>query len=290
MTATSITPLSPAGAGRFTRFALVRIILAALAVIVPVAVTLLLAHQIPDKALRSMWPQLLAAALCWRGYVFYVHGTERRPVAELSGPRWLPELGAGLGLGAAQILAVIAILAANGNFQLAGYDSVAVLAKPFAEMVLVAAFEEILFRGVLFRITERSLGSAAALAVSSALFALAHLPNEGITMLAVGATAAAGFMFGAAYMATQRLWLPIGMHFAWNFLLDGVFSVPTSGHPAKGLLKGQLSGPDWLAGGAYGLEASAVTLMVVAGAGLFLLWRARRHGHIVKAARAGRQP
>jgi membrane protease YdiL (CAAX protease family) len=209
-------------------------------------------------------------------------------VAELSGPRALHELGAGLGLGIALFLAVAGTLAASGNFRLAGNGSVTALAKPFAEMVLVAAFEEILFRAVLFRIIERSLGSMAALLISSVLFALAHLPNAGLTALAVGATAAAGFLFAAAYMATQRLWLPIGIHFAWNFVLDGVFSVPTSGHPASGLLKAQLSGPDWLSGGAYGLEASAVTLVVYVGAALFLLWLSDRRGHVVKAARTGR--
>jgi membrane protease YdiL (CAAX protease family) len=290
MTAASITQLPPPGGGRFTRFSLVRIVLAVLAVTIPVVVTLFLAHQIPEKSMRSMWPQLLSAALCCAGYVFYVRTIEKRTVAELSAPRWLHELGAGLGLGTALFLIVAGTLAASGNFQLAGHDSATVLAKPFTEMVMVAAFEEILFRGVLFRITERSLGSVAALVVSSVLFALAHLPNAGVTALAVGATAAAGVLFAAAYMATQRLWLPIGIHFAWNFVSDGVFSVPTSGHPGAGWLKGQLSGPDWLSGGAYGVEASAVTLVLLAGASGFLLWLAVRRGYVAKSGRAGRQP
>jgi membrane protease YdiL (CAAX protease family) len=290
MTAASITQLPPAGGGRFTRFSLVRIVLAVLAVSAPVVATMFLAHLIPDKSMRSMWPQLLAAALCCAGYVFYVRTIEKRAVAELSAPRSLHELGAGLGLGTALFLLVVGILAASGNFQLAGHDSVTVLAKPFAEMVLAATFEEILFRGVLFRITERSLGSMAALAVSSVLFALAHLPNDGMTVLAVGATAAAGVLFAAAYMATQRLWLPIGIHFAWNFVSDGVLSLPTSGHPAAGWLKGQLSGPTWLSGGAYGVEGSAVTLVLWTGAALFLLWLAGRRGYVAKPGRAGRQP
>jgi membrane protease YdiL (CAAX protease family) len=130
--------------------------------------------------------------------------------------------------------------------------------------VLVALFEEILFRGVLFRVTERSLGSWAAVVISSVLFALAHLPNEGITALAVGSTFVAGVFFAAAYLATRRLWLAVGLHFGWNFVSDAVFSVTTSGHPAKGLLQARLTGAEWLSGGVYGVEGSALTVVVMA--------------------------
>jgi membrane protease YdiL (CAAX protease family) len=153
-------------------------------------------------------------------------------------------------------------------------------------MVFVALVEEILFRGVLFRIPERSLGSWAALALSALIFALAHLPNEGVTPLAVANTAVAGLMFAAAYLATRRLWLAIGAHFAWNFLSDGVFSLPTSGSPARGLLQGQLSGPEWLTGGAYGLEASVLTLAAYSLATALLLRHALRAGRILTRAEA----
>jgi hypothetical protein len=134
---------------------------------------------------------------------------------------------------------------------------------------------------MLQRIPERSLGSWGALVLSSVLFALAHLPNEHVTALAVANTALAGLMFGAAFLATRRLWLAIGMHFAWNFLSDGVFALPTSGNPGRGYLQGQLSGPEWLSGGAYGLEASALSFGALALASAFLLRHAIRAGHIV---------
>jgi membrane protease YdiL (CAAX protease family) len=255
-----------------------RIVLAILATCVPIAIVLILAHQIPDKALRAVWPQLLAAALAVAGYVQYVRRIEGRPADELGRQGLWRELGAGMALGALLLVAILGVLAAVGSYRIVGIGDASRLAKAGAEMLLVALAEEIVFRGVLFRIPERALGTRVALVLSGVLFALAHLPNENITVLAVANTAVAGLVFAAAYLVTRRLWLPVGFHFAWNFLSDAVFSLPTSGHPAKGLLLGRVSGPEWLSGGAYGVEASAVTLAALAAATVLLMLLARMRG------------
>lgn len=273
--------LSPAAQGTgITRFTIVRILLALLAVCVPVALVLVLSNQIPDKAWRAYWPPLLAALAGYAGYALYVRRVERRALSELRGPGAVRELGAGLAVGAAMFLAAVGVLLAVGSYEPTGAGDWTILAKSFTEMVFVALVEEILFRGVLFRLPERSLGTWIALPLSAAIFALAHLPNAGITVLAVLNTALAGLMFAAAYLVTRRLWLPVGAHFAWNFISDGMFSLPTSGHPARGLLQGRLTGPEWLTGGAYGLEGSAITLVVMSLATALLLRRAVRAGHI----------
>ena len=268
--------MSSANPRGIARFSLVRIVLAILATCLPIAIVLILAHQIPDKALRAVWPQLLAAVLGVAGYLQYVRRIEGRPAVELGRPGLWRELGAGMAFGGLLLVAILGILAAAGSYRILGVGDASRLAKACAEMLVVALAEEIVFRGVLFRIPERALGTRTALILSSVLFALAHLPNEHITVLAVANTAAAGLMFGAAYLATRRLWLPVGIHFAWNFLLDAVFSLPTSGYPARGLLLGRLSGPEWLSGGDYGVEASLVTLAALAAATVVLMLLARR--------------
>lgn len=279
---TALSPTLPASPDRkLSRFTLVRILLALLAVCVPVALVLVLSNQIPDKALRAYWPPLLAALAGYGGYVLYLRRIEGRNALELRGPGGARELGAGAAFGALMFLAVLGMLAAAGVYGFTGTGDPAVLLKSATEMVFVALVEEILFRGVLFRLPERALGTRLALVVSAAIFALAHLPNAGVTALAVANTALAGLLFAAAYLVTRRLWLPVGMHFAWNFVSDGLFSLPTSGHPARGLLQGRLAGPEWLTGGAYGLEASVVTFVVMGAASVVLLRRAARAGHFL---------
>src|SRR5690606_34230113 len=93
---------------------------------------------------------------------------------------------------------------------------------------------------------------------------------------------AAGGLFAAAYAATRNLWLPIGLHFAWNYAGGGIFGTAVSGQDApKGLLDGVTSGPTLLSGGDFGPEGSMYTI----GFGLLLtaafLWVARRRGRLV---------
>jgi hypothetical protein len=107
------------------------------------------------------------------------------------------------------------------------------------------------------------------------LFGLAHLANPAATVTSSVAIALeAGILLGATYAATQRLWLPIGLHVGWNFTEGSVFAMTISGHTiATGLLKGSLSGAPLLTGGAFGPEASLVAVLVCLAAALFFLWR-----------------
>lgn len=267
----------PTRTARLIAHPLSRIVIASFAVTLPVALTLILVQQVMDKSMRQIWPQLVCAALCVAAYVMYVQKVEKREVVEFSRVGAGREIFHGIAIGVAAILVVISTMMATGAFHVVGSNPWTSLLSPFSEMILVAFFEEILFRGIIFRIIEKSLGTFLSLLISAILFALAHLPNAAISLMGVAVTAMAGLLFCAAYMLTRRLWLAIGIHFAWNFMSDAVFSLPTSGHPAKGLLQGQLSGPEWLSGGAYGIEASLVTLVVLSIVTLWLLKEANWH-------------
>jgi membrane protease YdiL (CAAX protease family) len=255
---------------RMLNHPLPQIFIASLAVILPIALTLFFVQQSLDKSMRYFWPQLLCAALCIATYAVYVRKIEKRKVRELSRDGAGRELGKGVAIGFAAFLAVVGTLFTIGSFHVDGLHSWRSLMSPVAELTLVAFFEEILFRGIILRILDTWIGRVPSLLASACLFALAHLPNAGISWLGIAVTIAAGLWFGVAYLTTRRLWLPIGMHFSWNFMSDAVFSLPTSGHAAKGLLQGHLSGPEWLSGGLYGIEASLIALVVISVATIWL--------------------
>jgi membrane protease YdiL (CAAX protease family) len=259
--------------------------MAALCTIVPLALTLVVVSATLPKPLRVAWPQLLAALLCALGYSFYVRRLERRPVIEFAAPGAVREVASGLALGAALCLATLGVLGALGVYRVEGLNAWTAMLHSAPEMVLVSVFEEILFRAVLFRIVEQAWGSRHALIASTVLFVLAHLPGDGINLLGTVVTAVAAVGLAAAYMVTRRLWLAIGLHFAWNFLFDGVFSVAVSGHVAQGWIQGSLVGPTWLSGGRYGVEASVVALLVWGLASAALLGVARHRGQFLPGHR-----
>ena len=109
-------------------------------------------------------------------------------------------------------------------------------------------------------------GAAARLAgavVSSAFFALLHLRNGHFDGLAAGGMFLGGMFLAYAYVCSDTLWLPIGMHFGWNFFEGTVFGFPVSGMWSFSLLQTRLTGPAWLTGGAFGPEAGWVVLPVM---------------------------
>jgi membrane protease YdiL (CAAX protease family) len=270
----AVTPV-PSFRNRFFSHPISRMVSGVLATLVPVMLTMMLADIFVPKSLRTGgWPFLLAAAISLLSYRWFVRRTEQRhTLAELALPGAAREAGAGAVLGASLGLLVAGLLALAGAFSITGSNDWTIMLKTLPEQVMVAIFEELIFRAVLFRLIEKRWGTRAALISSFILFAIAHLPNEGVSVLAVVITGVAGTTMSAAYLLTRRLWLPIGLHFGWNYLFDGVFAVPVSGHAARGWLQVSMPGPEWLSGGHYGVEASAATLIVWAATTALLLHR-----------------
>ena len=177
-------------------------------------------------------------------------------------PRWPREAVIGVGIGAGLIAAVAGIMLAAHGLSYEGLDpggAPAGFLRIAGFLLLAAAFEEILFRGYAYQRLVDSLGVLGAIALSSTLFGLAHMVNPAATPLSTANTILAGVLLSAAYLKTRALWLPIGLHWAWNFSLGPIHSLPVSGfRMSPALLRARIAGPEWLTGGAYGPEGSII--------------------------------
>lgn len=210
-------------------------------------------------------------------YFTFVRAIEKRPVTELSTSGALRELGLGVLVGTGLFTAVIALLWLLGYYTVTGSNSLANVWPMLTLAATTAVFEELLFRGILFRIIEEPLGTWLALAFSALLFGMLHLGNPNATLWAATAIAIeAGILLAAGYMFTRRLWLVIGIHFAWNFVQGGIFGVAVSGNEGAGVLQSSLSGPVLLSGGAFGAEGSIFAVMFCLAAGLYFVRLAYR--------------
>ncbi|NEA22240.1 CPBP family intramembrane glutamic endopeptidase [Actinomadura bangladeshensis] len=233
---------------------------------------------------------LASAVLALFVYAFVVGRTERRQVDELAREGALPALGRGALIGLAMFGAVIANLAFLGDYEVDGFGSLTGPIALVGFMAAAAVTEELLFRGVLFRIIEKRIGTWWSLALTGLVFGLMHLGNENATFWgAIAIAIEAGGMLAAAYAATRTLWVPIGLHFAWNFAGAGIFGTAVSGSESPdGLLKGATSGPELISGGEFGPEASLYSVgfgLVVTAA---FLWLAHRRGTLVPRRRRDR--
>ena len=265
---------------RALRHPLARMLAASLVIFLALALSFAVTETLLPKNMSVAWPNAVAALACALGYLVYAKWVERRTVTELGGSGALIEWAGGAALGVLLGLLTLAPLWGMSVYRVEGLGDSFPLIKQIPEMLLVSVMEEILMRGVVFRIAQQAWGTRRALLLTTLLFVVAHLPGE-ISPVGMLVTAAASLAFTAAYQLSGRLWLPMGMHFAWNYLFSAVFSVPVSGHEAKGWLHGSMSGPDWLSGGAYGVEASAMALFVWSVAAALLLRRAYARGKFI---------
>jgi membrane protease YdiL (CAAX protease family) len=271
---------------KVTGLPLIRLILGFLIVFIPVAIGHMVIGSLP---LSRLWRSILVMAftlpVAYGAYYILVHFIERRQMTELSPSGAAREIVQGIVIGVLFFSSIIAILALAGAYQVIGIDHWSVLLPPFFFAVSAAVFEEILFRGVLFRGIERSLGSWMALVISAVIFGGLHLMNKDATIVGViGIMLQTGLTMGAAFMLTRRLWLPMGIHFAGNFMQGGVFGSAVSGNGAEtGILRSTITGPDWLTGGAFGIEASLVTIALGLIVGILFLWRAYKKGNVIRS-------
>lgn len=142
-------------------------------------------------------------------------------------------------------------------------------------LVFGAIGEEMMFRGYAFQVLMGALGPFATRSPVSVLFALMHSSNLNVTPLALVNTGLWGILFGFAFWRSGDLWLPIGLHLGWNWMLP-LFGANLSGFTMNvtGYVMRWRPGQEWLGGGAYGPEASPLTSAVLVALFVWLMWKA----------------
>ncbi|MEK6256671.1 MAG: CPBP family intramembrane metalloprotease [Chloroflexota bacterium] len=162
----------------------------------------------------------LATLMLLLGYALFGVWIERREVTEFAKKGAAKELGQGIAIGSGIIAVVVAILWMLGYYKVVGTATAEVLVRPLFSSILAGVAGEVIFRGILFRFVEKGWGSRIALILFAILFGFLHAANPNATFVGGLAIAVgAGLLLGSAYMWTRRLWLVMGIHFAWNFTL-----------------------------------------------------------------------
>ena len=232
----------------------------------------------PRGGLFCLWCGLLSAGMLL-AYALVVKWWEGAPAKDLPMKRCAPDTALGLALGLGYFCVVTGVMAIAGLYHVNGTGAGPTdLLYAFCYFAVVAVGEEILFRGVLFRWIDEKWGFPVALGVSALLCGLMHWSNPGGTLWSSVAIAVeAGLLLGAAYKWSGTLWLPIGIHWAWNFAQGNIFGFAVSGNNAgKSLLNACVEGPDWLSGGAFGAEASVVAVVAGGALAAWFIYRVHR--------------
>ena len=236
---------------------------------------------------------LISAALVGWGCGRLFEGLPFRALGCSLRPGWLKDLGIGSALGAASLLlaALLATVTRGVHFSLDQVSAGAIgetLAISALVFVFAAAAEEMLFRGYPLQTLTRANLPWLGVVLTSAAFASAHLGNPNIVpRLTFLNTALAGVLLAVGYLRSGSLWFPIGWHWSWNWMQGAVVGLPVSGinriAPAP-LLHAMNSGPDWLTGGAYGIEGGAAcTIALLVSTAVIWRWKLITRANVPQA-------
>jgi uncharacterized protein len=197
-------------------------------------------------------------------------------------PGWLRDLLIGSAIGFAALAVAVAIaMTAKGlsfSFNTAGVGSIIKSLIGSAVLFILAALaEEAMFRGYPLQTLARARLASLGVLLTLALFGAVHLGNPNVIPgVTFANTALAGLWLAVAYLRTRSLWLPLGVHWAWNWALGSFFGLPVSGLKlvANPLLTAADHGPFWLTGGSYGIEGGLACTIALVLTTIFL-WRTK---------------
>ena len=211
-----------------------------------------------DRTYKNLIKGIICSAAIIITYRIYFRWVEKRIITELSGRNVAGKLVWGIGIGVAVQSLTILVIYLFGNYQVNAVNPISYLIIPFAVSFTVAVLEEVLIRGIIFRISEEWAGSYVALFFSTVIFGGLHLLTPHASFIAATCIGIeGGLMMGAAYIYSKSLWLPIAIHFSWNFMQSGIFGAVTSGNDkTPSLFTTKITGPHFITGGGFGPEVS----------------------------------
>lgn len=181
-------------------------------------------------------------------------------------------LAGGIAIGVAWLALPLGFAWAAGWIAPADHGAFPWDAVPVAALAMIVNViaQQLLLSGYIYGMIRMRVGLIAAVTVSSILFCAYHImaiQGHWLPALNVVLTAT---LFCLARELSGGIWLPVGIHAAWNFLLGPVLGLTVSGTDRLGedWRAFQLNGPAWATGGEFGIEGSApvtiATLLLIA--------------------------
>ncbi|HEL1541229.1 TPA: CPBP family intramembrane metalloprotease [Streptococcus suis] len=225
-----------------------------------------------DNAFVTLSLELLAFTFISLAIIIWARFVEKSPWLGLG----MTKKGAfkdfilGWGIGAAMLITCVLLMWGFGAIRI---SSVQFSPQLFGEfLVLVLAWsvqgttEELLTRGWMFSSLSAKHNIPVGILVSSLFFTFLHLGNDGLSLIPLLDLTLFAILACLVMLKTGNIWVISGIHAAWNCFQGNVFAFPVSGTQAgQAFISVNTAGPDWLSGGAFGVEGSIISLLIQAG-------------------------
>jgi membrane protease YdiL (CAAX protease family) len=136
-------------------------------------------------------------------------------------------------------------------------DSFSIFCGGMSDLFTGSAFEELAMRGYVFYVLQGAVGGHKAIIISAVIFAALHwIKHPKMPLIFAVNGTIFGLLAGHYRLATDMLWIPIGLHFGYNMAMGSIYGMPCSGRAYEdGLVTCTVEGPAWVTGGMYSPDA-----------------------------------
>ena len=258
-------------------------------VVALVALAELLRFELLDKTnlsndTKAVATAITEAVIAVAAYIILFKVYDKRQIHELSRAKFIGNAITGFMTGILLQALFILVIYIGGSYSVVQVNPASTLIAPFAFALTAGFVAEIIMIGIVFRLLEKQIGTIITLIIFIILFAVLHVNVKGATIISIGATAMqAGLMLPAAFVFSRNLWLPIFIHFGWDFAEPGIFGgLNPSSSLTHGLLTSNIAGNSLLTGGETGPQDSLSSLLLCAFLGSLFLLFAKRENHFIK--------
>ena len=274
--------------GKILQFPLVRILLVAL-FIVPflifhnrfIADFIVSTEERIQSVLNSL-DAVVSITVMILLYSFYTRVVEKRQAHEISLAKSLKEMSSGFFISFGLVGFMVLLMAVLGYYEVGHLNSSLSILEAIFFFGIGSFIQVLLFRLILFRLTEELMGTWMAFALVAAVFGIAHIANPNAGAGSTVALVLGDVLLAAAFIYTRRLWLVWGIHMGWNFFQDGIFGMPNSGiTELVSWIQPDISGPNWITGGNFGIELSYIALLLSLVFGIIIFKKAIEKRQIV---------
>lgn len=237
---------------------------------------------IQDKNIANPNIHCVSILVLLGSYFFLFRLYDQRKITELSLKHLPKEMFGGFLSGFLTISLSIFILYLLGYYQVISITTTNYPVKLFTTLLVAALIEDLLHRGLIVREMENWLGTHVAIVIGMVV-ELQHIFNPHSNLFSFFYYLIWGFSMAMMFIYTKRIWLPYFFHIGWNFAQPFYGSNLTGLDNMGSIIQSEFNGPEFLTGGAVGIEDSIFTALFLLFIGITLYYLAKKEGKIVKS-------